>query len=180
MSIYDVLTHNVNHGRLFRLSHSLGDNEVRTFYASEDVNKLMTGPWFVPDQSRCEVLRNDFDFFIAGELLNVGMPKPNEHPYKSKSKANFRLLHPGAEEVWELRSAHSEKDQAIRVFGRFADKDVFVALLWHWRKYLGKPTSKQWVNARKATATEWTNRFCAYKPIKGVRLNDYVSNAVSI
>jgi hypothetical protein len=77
------------------------------------------------------------------------------------------------DEVWEIRSR--DPKPGIRVFGRFAETDLFVALTWWWRSDLKGPKSKQWRNAREGCKAEWQKLFPAYPAKSGTQINDYIS-----
>jgi len=124
-------------------------------------------------------LRASLDRFLDGTIVQVGMPDP-ALPYERKPKAFFRLLHPAYDQVWEIRDLHKNPKLSLRVFGRFADVDLFIALGWQSRDKLGKPTSSAWRDARVACKTAWTNLFYVYPPQIGTNLHDYISNAVPV
>jgi len=140
--IYDLVADRVNEGRLFHLPHTMGFPLTRRIVISEEINALLVGPWIPPEwKARCLSLRADLDRFLDGTLINAALPA-KQKPYASKPNAYIRLLHPWANEIWEIRSTNDEP--SIRVFGRFADVDLFIALTWGKRKDLKEPTSRTW------------------------------------
>ena len=177
MSIYDVINHRIGEGRLFPMTHRLGFPPVRHILASKEIYELVqAGPWQSTQwRSRGSALGADLDRFIDGSLINVALPS-NAKPYRRTPSAYLRLLHKWADEVWEIRSVTASP--SLRVFGRFADIDLFVALTWDTRARLATPP---WRNAQISCKAEWTKLLYPYPAITGVNLNDYIStNAVSV
>jgi hypothetical protein len=122
MSIRDEIRECLDDGRLRLLSPTLPhDPVVRYVFASEEIAELVEGPW--PDKGwevRCARLRMDFDVFIRGDVIAVA-----EQCSKNKTAYMARLF-PGCDEVWEIRSR--DPSPSLRVFGRFSELDVFIAL----------------------------------------------------
>jgi hypothetical protein len=90
-----------------------------------------------------------------------------------------------ADEVWDLRS--QAPPPGLRVFCRFAEKDVLVALTcsprsvpvpWLNRLPLLGRSSREWRDAIVGCRREWNVLFPAHQPLSGVDLSDYISNAV--
>jgi len=79
------------------------------------------------DDVRIGRLWADFDHFCLGGVITVG--------YGRNSSCAMKQLDPRTDEIWEIRS-RDPKPQ-IRVFGRFADTDVFVATHFCRREDLG-------------------------------------------
>ena len=174
MSIYDELQNLVNERRLFFLSPALPGSLVRRkMYITPQIRKLIMGPWTDPDwEERCGDLRADIDHFVEGKLLTVAAKSYKGHT------SQLKRLEPAKDEVWEIRSR--DPKPSIRVFGRFADKDLFVALNWRLRVDLGKIGTREWRNARLECKTEWKKLFLAYEPKSGDHLHDYISNIVLV
>ena len=105
--------------------------------------------------------------FIEGKLISVA-----KRPFKTK-KAYMAQLHPKRDEVWEIRSR--DPKPGSRVFGRFAETDVFVALTWSPREILGGPGSREWKAVIRQCKTEWRQLFPAHQPISGDDLHAYIS-----
>jgi len=171
--IYDVIADRVNEGKLFHVPHAMGFPLMRRIVASGEINELIVGPWVTQEwKLRCLGLRADLDRFLDGTLINAALPSKDK-PYASKPNASMRLLHPWANEIWEIRSTNDKP--SIRVFGRFADVNLFIALTWSKRKDLKEPTSRQWRDARVSCKTEWTKLLYPYSPLSGADLHDYIS-----
>jgi hypothetical protein len=103
----------------------------RSAYLSQDIMALLAaGPWPTSkDQERWGYLTYWFDRFTDGARLTL-----RSEPRPKKSTADMARLEPVADEVWEVRSL--DPKPAMRVFGSFAQRDVFVGLAWAWRKNL--------------------------------------------
>lgn len=173
MSIYDEISLRVNVGELFELAPTLG-LPARRIVASNEVNELLYGDWISAEwEDRRMGLRADIDAFLQGKVVNVALP--TGRPYERKETADLRLLHPWVNEIWEIRSRHANPDFSIRLLGRFAGKDCYVALTWYKRPFLGSPTSRQWRDARVSCKAEWNKFFYPYQPLTGVGLHDYIS-----
>lgn len=88
----------------------------------------------------------------------------------------MRQLFRWRDEVWEIRS---QDEPGIRVLGRFADTDLFIALTWHKRSELLGPQSRPWRDAIVGCKTEWKNLFPAYPPKSGDPSNAYPTDYIS-
>lgn len=169
MSIYDQIAYWVADRRLVELTPAFGPPTLRRIVASADVNALLIGPWGdVEWERRCGALQADLDAFMEGRLITVA-----RQPYKGKTSYMLRLA-PTYEEVWEIRSR--DPNPGIRIFGSFAETDLFVALGWSKRADLKGPTSREWRDARIQCKTDWANLFRPYQPKSGANLHDYISN----
>jgi len=177
MSILAEITNRIQEGRLQELLPALPSQRlVRRMIVSPDIAALVLGPWTEPDwEERCNYLRADLDRFISGQTIPVTAGKLNDrHSY-------LKQLIPAAGEIWEIRSR--DPDPSLRVMGRFAAVDVFVALAWYKRASLGGPSSRPWRDATVQCATDWRNLFPAYEPIHADTsngFNDYVSNCFPV
>lgn len=174
MSIYDEIRAGVNERRLLFLSPALpGTLIVRKMYISNGIRDLVFGPWSEPQwEQRCGYLRADLDKFIEGRLLTIA-----EKPYGGKT-SDMKRLDAARDEVWEIRSR--DPNPGLRVFGRFADRNLFVALTWAKRVNLHGPGSREWRNAIEECKTEWRRLFPAYPPKTGGQIHDYLSNIVLV
>src|SRR5260370_41347186 len=109
-------------------------------------------------------------------------------PFRAKD-AYMARLHPAADEVWEIRDRFSP---SIRVFGCFAEPDIFVALTWQWRSVLGAIEARAkrskgrsrakrgwpriWPIERRACLAEWRREFPSYSPFSGSIPNEYLTS----
>jgi hypothetical protein len=139
---------------------------------SPEIYALCNGPWATPQwMARCVVLRIALDRFTQGGMIPVA-----ERPFIGGKHSYMRQLFRWREEVWEIRS---QDEPGIRVLGRFADTDLFVALTWHHRAGLLGPQSRQWRDAIVGCKTEWMHLFPAYQPQSRDPANDYPDDYIS-
>ncbi|SRR5712691_251576 len=176
MSIYNEIGDRVNEHRLFALPPlippALGVT-LRQIFVSAEVRSLFVGPWTTRAwEGRCGLLRADLDRFSQGGLIPVAA-----RPFKKGKTAYMRQLSRWLEEVWEIRSRGVQP--GIRVLGRFADTDVFIALTWHKRPDLLGPKSREWRDAIVGCKTEWRNLFPAYQPKSGDASSVYPTDYIS-
>jgi hypothetical protein len=174
MSIYDVIASRVKGQELFQVPSNLGFRRERQIVLAPDVKKFVFGPH--TDQkvrTRRLKLEVELSWFVEGGSVAVALPD-EMHLYKDQPDANLRLLHPWRDEVWEIRS---KMQPQIRLFGSFAGPDVFVAVLWAYRKDLGEPP---WVEC-ETSKSEWKRFFPLCPPHTGRTVHDYITkNAISL
>jgi hypothetical protein len=175
MSIYSEILSRSSEGRLFALPPLMPPqrgNAPRQLYVSPEINALCnTGPWLNGKwMSRCMALRAALDRFSQGGVIPIAA-----RPLSGGKSSFMRQLFRWREEVWEIRSL---EEPGIRVLGRFADTDLFIALTWHKRADLLGPKSRQWRDAIIGCKTNWVNLFPAYPPKSGgsnAYPTDYIS-----
>ena len=145
---------------------------VRRIIATPDVNNLFVGPWEDTEwEERCGHLVRQVDIYLNGERITV-----SKDPY-AKDDSYMKRLDPAASEIWELRSR--APIPGIRVFGRFAVKDTFVALDWKLRKDLGERGDREWQLVMENCQRLWKKYFFDILPRSG-DLHDYLTNAVYV
>jgi hypothetical protein len=179
MSIRAEINLRIAEGRLFRLPpRNVKDVRLRTVLVSEEINHMVSGPW--PDGpvgARCAHLRNDLEAFISSEFITVCWK-----PYKAYDEQVGRL---DAHEVWEVRCRAPRP--SLRIFCRFAEKDVLVALTcsprwkevsWLHRLPLLGRESDQWKGALAECQSTWNKLFPMHSPFSGNSADDYITNAV--
>src|SRR5260370_6873718 len=122
MSIREEINARINEKRLFLLKPlNKKDNKKRTVLVSKEINQVIVGPWADgPQGTRCARLRGDLENLITAENITVCWD-----PRKARNEQIGRLDQV-RDEVWDLRSR--DPKPGLRVFFRFAEKDVFVAL----------------------------------------------------
>lgn len=161
MSISIEIANRVNEGRLHLLQPLMPRSAgvaPRHIYANEEIYSLLVGPWQSKEEhERCGYLRADFDRFMQGGMIPIA-----EHPLLRGKNAYMRQLFRFREEVWEIRSR--DPLPSIRVLGRFADTDVFIALSWWHRTDLGGPKDRAWRDAIVGCKSEWRKLFPSYEP----------------
>jgi hypothetical protein len=183
MSIRDEILRRVEEGRLSLLQPMLDSDPVRRhMYVSEEVQCVLDGLDDTPAcAKRAMVLHAELERFVRGDRIAISLI-----PYKA-ANANFGRLDKPEDEVWDFRAV---QPPALRVFGRFAERDVFIALTcwprskpipWLDRPPLGERSSKTFRDALSDCKAQWRKLFNTYPPHRGVEIRDYVSdNFVSI
>ncbi len=175
MSIHDEINRLVADGLLLHLAPAIPYARcVRVMFVSREIASLLDGPWQSRDfEIRAGRLRADLDAFTEGRILAVAT-----HPYKKPKWAYMAQIDPPADEVWDIRSR--DPKPGLRVFGRFAEKDVFVALLWRRREDMGGRESKEWRDSRESCKAEWRKLFLSYPAFSGDDNHDYLSNIILV
>lgn len=134
---------------------------VRPMFATPAVSKMLTEEYDESiDVQRAASLQADLEVFVTGQPIDPGYLKP---------------LKPIGKNVWEIRSVRPRP--SIRVFGRFADRDVFVATNYFLRKPLGAFKSLEWKDAIHVARQEWARLFTR-DPIEG-KLHELVSGVLN-
>jgi hypothetical protein len=166
----------MDRGRLFQVFPRLPGSPVgRVLIVNEDLKRLMTGPWTdSQEEVRCGRLWADFDRFIEGRLISVSL----DHPYSKPKTTYMARLDPVEDDVFEIRSR--DPKPGIRVFGRFADRDVFVALNWEYRGNLGGSQDKEFDREREICKARWRQLFTTYQSISGKNLNEYFADTANV
>lgn len=116
---------------------------------------------------RTGLLLNTLDTFIGGGLITVG--GRNDDAY-------MKLLEPEDEQVWEIRSV--DPRPSVRVFGRFAEPDVFVATNKGLRTELGAFGSAEFRRAMTDCTREWGKCFHTWPAHSGEQINDFITENV--
>ena len=171
MSIHASLRDAVRRGLLTRVEPTMpSEPMIRDLYASLAVHRLLVGPWAdEAEEIRCGRLRADFDRFVEGRLIPVALNNPSYKP----SDTYLSRLDPADDEVWQIRSRAPKP--AIRVFGRFADRDCFVALNSRLRKELGGAGSPAFRQEVRNCLAAWRHIFASYDALRGSTVDDYIS-----
>jgi hypothetical protein len=120
-------------------------------------------------------LRADLDDFIGGGPITVGGPR-HRSAYMKPMVRSKRDRGFGGHEVWEIRSRDPEP--GIRVFGRFAQFDVYVATDWELRTTLGAFGSFIWRQEIRRCKHDWSTVFDTRDPHTGASVHDYISDPV--
>jgi hypothetical protein len=175
MSIRDEIKARLDEGRLFHLPHSLpGAATARSMFVSEEVAAIASGPWKRDTEGyRFALLRAQLDVFTEGGLISVAFD-----PFKKAKATYLAAIDPVADRVWDIRSI--DPKPAIRILGCFSETDVFVALVWDYRKNLGGPDSKEWRDFRERCKAEWNKLFPTYLPLKSENVYECVSRNVHL
>src|SRR5216684_7728986 len=142
----------------------------RTLYISEKARLLIEGEWPGMDskqKGRWLAARAVLESFVDGRWMTVKS--------RPKSRAEFAILCPHADEIWEIRDVNPRP--SLRILGSFATKDVFVALDPYERSQLGAKGSVEWANAIQDYKEHWDRLFNERRPMTGSSPDDYLSYA---
>jgi hypothetical protein len=169
MSIRRALRERVKDGELFAHRTSLPvRGRRRGLYLSEAVQTSLHGPWPSGEhEEQWGTIRQRLDWFVSYGYIGVA-----QETYRSKDAFLGHLVD-GAEEVWELRCRDNKP--GVRVFGRFAYLDTFVALTWDYRINLKNKDSFEWIWAKEACKEAWYAIFPNHSPLSGDSVHDYLS-----
>lgn len=177
MSIRAAITAHIEAGRLYQVLPAIpGDLVERTLVISEEVNQLIDGPWVSSTlERRANRLRADLEAFVKGDWIGVSLT-----PHAHKTAYMGRLDAP-KDEVWDVRSR--DPKPGLRVFGRFAEVDLFIGFTWQprsveWadRRPLGNGTSLEWHFEIIECQQQWGSLFPTYTPKHGAEIHDYISS----
>lgn len=139
----------------------------RYVFATAEVMTGLLGPWkTAKEEERFGRARAYIDTFISGSLMAVRMP-----PSKS-AKAQIALLADRADEVWEFRIR--DPRPGLRIFGRFSEKDTFIALTTAFREQIG--ADDDWVAEIERCKREWRTYFPTFPPHSGPDAYAYITN----
>ena len=179
MSISTLIEQALSDGRLLHLPLNMpSDKTEREMLIHRDLYDHMMGGW--PSdvaEERFGRLRADLEFFVTGGVISMGFD-PRNHG----TDTYMGRLDPLHEGTWDIRSRAPKP--GMRVFGRFAEVDTFVALEywfrsktpnWSWRRALGKGNSLEYEIALVDAEQKWKELFHEYKPLIGGDCSDYIS-----
>lgn len=85
----------------------------------------------------------------------------------------IKRLEPPPPEIWEIRITYPSP--FVRIFGRFAEPDTFIATDMHTREFLGPKGSVAWNQACQACDAEWHRLFPSDPPLQGSIVADYIT-----
>jgi hypothetical protein len=118
---------------------------------------------------RTGLLMADVDRFVSNGVIEVSSGRRNE--------GFLKLLDPEENQIWTLRS--QSPSPGIRLFGRFAAQDIFVATNLEFRKELQGYGSDEFEAAIDRCQVEWVRCLGNVQPLQGRSINDYIrENAV--
>ncbi len=148
--------------RLIRVVPLLpGLGSPRVLLLTRTLDQLMSQNMAAADpaiSSRWWKLRADMDHFVTGGYVNDKFLKP---------------LTPARHGVWTLKSVRPKP--GLRVFGRFAAPDVFVATHVCERRQLKGKLSLEFELAKLDCEREWDLVFGKRKPFFSTRYEDYIT-----
>ena len=168
MSIHDQILYCIRTGRLRRVGTSLGEPGVRRIFATQQVCRVLVGPWANETEAvRSARLHADLDSFIVGDDITVSMTP------RRAGNAYMGVLAPVGDGMFDIRSR--DPRPGLRVIGGFAGKDMFIAIRVFHRLALGAWGSDQWNYATNSCKADWRKLFHPYSPITGARIHDCIS-----
>jgi hypothetical protein len=145
----------------------MGEGAARTIFASDEVFAMAEPPWKNNWQgTRFANARSAMDNFTEGYHVTVA-----EHPRHKEWHAAIARVDPVGEEVWDFRCL--DPNPGIRVFGRFSEPDVFIALCWAFREDLNG--DEDWLYEIKRSVDKWKILFGELKPFVGNGYSEYVT-----
>jgi hypothetical protein len=176
MSIQGEIDARVSEGRLCLLKQVfITAPDRRLIYLVNDVLKKLNGPWpNIRDGRRAGVARALLENFARGDEVVGRMP-----PSKNVNTV-IALLEPPADNVWEFRVG--DPQPGVRILGRFAAPDIFIATNWSNREDFRDPVTKKddlrkWRNEIVRSKAIWTQLFPSYDPFIGSTIHDFISNS---
>lgn len=132
---------------------------VRRLLLTEELHRQLSDPEEFPLEYDLGTLRSDLERFVVGGRQTFGVGTNNA--------CMIKILDQWNEEIWEIRSRGQKP--GVRVFGRFALPDVFVATGVAARLELNFDVEK-----RRCAAT-WRQLFYDYEPFRGAHPSDYIT-----
>jgi hypothetical protein len=176
MSIQAEILQRMSEGRLVALTQVLpGPPDQRQIFAVPSVMRLFDGPWETPKQARrAGAARGLLEGFLRGDEI-VGRWPPSKDV-----NTVIALLEPPVDNVWEFRIGHPRP--GLRILGRFAERDVFIATNWLYREDFrdsstGQDDQRKWRDEVIRSKTIWMQLFPPYDAYSGSTLHDFISRA---
>jgi hypothetical protein len=161
MSISDHIKQRVAEGRLVEVDPSSGSPTVRPLFVLPSVWQAIEEPQDAASAYEMATVRSDLEHFaMGGHVSATFKPKPNAFLKRLKTNRN---------DVWEIRI---QRPARYRLFGFFADQDVFVGTEIWPRDDVDFDDDIE--HARKV----WLELFPHHQPLISERIHDYVSEAV--
>lgn len=173
MSIADAIRDAVHFRRLVVLEPEFASDTVsRTMLLHPEIANDLARAHSIPRMGR---LKADLESFILGHEITLCM-EPRKH-----RSAYMGLLEPTSKGTWDIRSR--DPRPGIRVFGAFADRDIFVALHWMPRskplpdfdKFPLRGNENETQFAMIEAETRWSHALPGLSPKTGGTPDDYFS-----
>lgn len=165
MSISDYIEHQIEHGLLLRHNPLLPSSASKRVLLLTQTLAAQLNRQSQEDEQRLAFLAADLDRFVLGKVVEVSM---------GRSNAGFlKRLVPGSDEVWTLRSQVPKP--GVRVFGRFALTDVFVATNMAIRKDLNDYGSQAFNIEIQRCKAEWRKCFNSWPAHASDSISGYIS-----
>jgi hypothetical protein len=148
MSITDEIEDRVATGDLFPLELETA-SQIRWMFMVRELRDAIINP---PDgeEERFDDLHADLTSFLYWRRID---------------QEYLWLLSPKSRGVWEIKSRREEPQ--IRVFGQFAQKDVFLATRFRYRSEMGNFDNPNWLYEIKQVERQWNSLFLGqFTPLK--------------
>lgn len=170
MSIRDAIAEAVERGDLVPLPHFLpGAVAVRHIFVTSEVWDFVGGPALPKELAKKAAEgRRMLDSFTAGNRIVVSLD-PHQKPRHCQLSRNG----PTHEGVWEFRIRDPQPQ--VRLFGCFAERDVFVALSVMAKSDLVGKLAYPLAVADNASI--WGGIFPNHLPVTGDDINAYLSGS---
>ena len=164
MSIKAEIRSRIHEGRLAVFTQAIRRlPDRRELYVAPEIKNAidaMVDPRF----GRARAL---LETFVRGEEIVARWP-----PDKNVT-AMMALLEPGRENVWEFRIC--QPPRGLRLFGRFAERDIFIGTHCYKREDL--PKGNKWPHQIKLCRHAWSSLFPAHPPLSSSSIHDFLGNA---
>lgn len=170
MSIEDTIEGHVATGNLHWIRN--GTEPIRRLYVSTVLYRALDG--LSGNQIQWAEILSDLHQFAAGVYeVKVRRLGRSEDVGEKADMVRLAQRHPGdPEEIWEIRICWQEPEEPqIRIFGRFAGLDCFIALTWEYRYGLDYSAAMQ------TCAGVWAQLFPDDDYWKGRYYDGYLSKA---
>jgi len=132
-------------------------------YVSKEVKEKIDGPWLsIEESQRWAMIEADLAHFVEGGAVNDEYLWP--------------LLDWPSRFEWEIKSRRPSP--GIRILGRFAEQDVFIATNAEYRNTLGRGISREWNDAIESCVSCWERLFPGYPPLTDRDLSRCVTQNV--
>ena len=145
----------------FRPVLDLDESDRRRLYTTKNVSQ-----WLYEADGRS---RLDFKADLRAFLKRFVVGAPMENG------ADFKKANPKGKAIWAMRIRFRPQ---VRMFGGFADMDIFVCLLWRMRDKLEKGKGPKWDAAVAKTAKRWDEMFPGLTRRDCVKLSHCLSESV--
>lgn len=175
MSICEAVKDLCDQGRLHRLVAGGREPDRRILCVSSPILDCLDAKWDdnIPEMERWARIRARLMTFVVGDVIRVRVGRLTK-----RDRSDMVRLDDPSEEVWEFR--YLQNKGSVRLFGRFAETNLFVATQCVARSELGGPGDPAWEEAKKQCRTDWRNLLPAYPPHSAEDFpNGYLTNAIT-
>ena len=169
MSIRTEIATHLTNKRLFNVGSAIPGEEVaRTMLVSGEIEAVLDPAKLAVEEDgyRLAHIRPQLDIYTSGGKLNVALD-----PRDKDKSAHLARTDPVTDEVWDIRC--TDPNARIRVFGRFTEFNVFVALTWQYRENL--QTEEDWAEELDRFKVKWRELFPVEPLFAAKKAEEYVS-----